>query len=148
MPANEYVDAEWTSYYYNDGDHVEFEDVEDLIEYVTDYVQFEGEEYCQDLRELIELEDVSFDELWRFVKNNLNECGFFDECSVREESFIVPNTMFITKQDAKNHLLANKHHYSKKAHTYAMTAWRSPKVSKLMTILETMDWSEINKDIM
>lgn len=62
---------------------------------------------------------------------------------VREEHFIRSNTMFITKDDAKRHIEANYYHYSDKAHTYAMTAWRSPKVKRLWDILETFDWNSI-----
>lgn len=61
---------------------------------------------------------------------------------VREEHFVHPNTMFLTKQEAKDHLKSNYYHYSSKAHTYAMTAWRAPKVERLLTILETFDWDK------
>lgn len=63
---------------------------------------------------------------------------------VREEHFIRENTMFITKDDAKKHIEANYYHYTNKAHTYAMTAWRSPKVEKLWKILETFEWDKIS----
>ncbi|AWD87966.1 MULTISPECIES: hypothetical protein [Bacillus] len=33
--------------------------------------------------------------------------------------------------------------YIAEAHTYAMTAWRAPKVERLLKILETFDWSSI-----
>ncbi len=59
---------------------------------------------------------------------------------VQEEHIIRPNTMFLTKAEAKRHLELNHYHYSKKAHTYAMTAWRAPKVERLLKILETFDW--------
>jgi len=54
------------------------------------------------------------------------------------------NTMFITKQGAKDHLKLNDYHYTKEAHTYAMTAWRAPKVERLWKILENFDWSKVN----
>lgn len=62
---------------------------------------------------------------------------------VMEEHFIHQNTMFLTKKEAQEHIKANSHHYSPKAHTYAMTAWRAPKVEKLLKILETFDWDSI-----
>ena len=61
---------------------------------------------------------------------------------VREEHFVHPNTMFLTKHEAKDHLKSNYYHYSPKAHTYAMTAWRAPKVERLLEILETFDWDK------
>lgn len=65
---------------------------------------------------------------------------------VKKEHFICPNTMFITKAEAKEHIRRNHYHYSSEAHTYAMTAWRSPKVEKLLKILETLDWADIETD--
>ncbi|MEI2465120.1 hypothetical protein [Niallia taxi] len=65
----------------------------------------------------------------------------------REVSIIAQNTMFLTKEEAKNHLELNHYHYSPKAHTYAMTAWRAPKVERLIKILENFDWDSIgNKE--
>lgn len=64
---------------------------------------------------------------------------------VREEHFIHQSTMFLTKAEAKNHIKLNHYHYSPKAHTYAMTAWRAPKVEKLLKILETFDWDKIEE---
>ena len=61
----------------------------------------------------------------------------------REESFIVPNTMFLTKAECKKHIEKNAYHYTSKAHSYAMTAWRSPKVDRLLNILSTMHWDYI-----
>ena len=59
---------------------------------------------------------------------------------VREEHFIHPNTMFLTKNEAKLHIKTNRHNYSPRAHTYAMTALRAPKVERLLKILEAFDW--------
>jgi len=64
---------------------------------------------------------------------------------VVERQVVKENTMFLTKEEAKRHLNSNKHHYSSKAHTYAMTAWRAPKVERLFKILETFDWDSIDK---
>ena len=62
---------------------------------------------------------------------------------VREEHIVHPNTMFLTKAEAKKHLEFNHYHYSSRAHTYAMTAWRAPKVERLIKILESFDWDLI-----
>lgn len=58
-------------------------------------------------------------------------------------SFIAPNTLFLTKAEAKKHLEVNHYHYTSKAHTYAMTAWRAPKMERLIKILETFDWDAV-----
>ena len=63
--------------------------------------------------------------------------------SVSEEHFIQPSTMFLTKAEAKQHIELNHYHYSERAHTYAMSAWRAPKVERLLQILETFDWDKI-----
>lgn len=60
-----------------------------------------------------------------------------------EVSYIVPNTMFITKKDAKKHIEYNPHRYTPKAHTYAMSALASPSVYKLWKVLENFDWDSI-----
>lgn len=72
---------------------------------------------------------------------------YYDEdaklVSVCEEHFIHPSTMFLTKAEAKQHIELNYYHYSERAHTYAMSAWRAPKVERLLQILETFDWDKI-----
>lgn len=50
-----------------------------------------------------------------------------------------PNTMFLTLRECKEHIQANDYHY-RNPHPYAMTAWRSPQVEKLIEILQTADW--------
>lgn len=60
---------------------------------------------------------------------------------------IKPDTFFITKEECQRHINSNRHHYSEKAHTYAMTAWRSPQVEKLWSILETIDIDNILEKI-
>ncbi len=61
----------------------------------------------------------------------------------REVSFIAPNTMFLTKEEAKRHIENNRHHYTSKAHTYTMTAWRAPKVERLLNILMSFNWDSV-----
>lgn len=61
----------------------------------------------------------------------------------RLEHYIVQNTLFFTKEEAKNHLKSNGHHYTKDAHTYAQTAIRSPEINRLLQILETFDWNSL-----
>lgn len=60
----------------------------------------------------------------------------------KRESFIRPDTMFLTLKDAQKHLELNAYHYSKDAHVYSMTAWRSPTVEKLISILQKADFNK------
>lgn len=53
----------------------------------------------------------------------------------REVSFIVENTLFLTETDAENHLKQNHYHYSPKAHTYVMHAWRAPELKNFIEAL-------------
>jgi hypothetical protein len=58
----------------------------------------------------------------------------------KREHFVRENTMFLTKAEAKQHIELNHYHYTAEAHTYAMTAWRAPKVERLMKILYGFDF--------
>lgn len=82
-----------------------------------------------------------FSELEDWIEENDDEeyHPIFEE----EISFIAYNTCFFTKTEAKKHLENNRHHYSEKAHTFAMTAWRAPKMARLMDILENFDWEAL-----
>lgn len=61
----------------------------------------------------------------------------------RVTSKIYQDTMFLTQKAAEKHLRANDYHYSDDAHTYAMTAVRSPEVENLWKILREVDWSAL-----
>ncbi len=51
-----------------------------------------------------------------------------------------PSTLFLTYEDACDHLRKNYYHYSEDAHPYAMTAWRDPTCEKLWKILQEIKW--------
>lgn len=120
-------------------------------EYVQDISSDESEreftdEQIDDLNDCLgsnffEFED--YEAVLDWAKENDDEDAYF--VHERRESFIVPNTMFLVKEEAKKHLQLNKHHYTEDAHTYAMTAWRSPSVGALFNILETFDWDSLSK---
>lgn len=59
----------------------------------------------------------------------------YSEHEETKSHYVVPNTLFLTKREAENHLQENKHHYTDEAHPYLMTAWRSPEFEKLLGIL-------------
>lgn len=141
VPTHEDYDYDRTMYFYNDGDHTEFKNVEELKDFLSDH--FSDDDETDELEELLNNDGTSFEDLWEFANDYLNDGGFFDEVPVKEESFIVPNTMFLTKEEAKRHLEKNHYHYTSKAHTYAMTAWRAPKVERLLNILMAFDWDSV-----
>ena len=67
-------------------------------------------------------------------------CGVIGYC---DRYKIAPNTLFLTKEACKTHIAKNDYHYNK-PHTYAMTAWRSPEVEKLFSIIEDKQlWNKL-----
>lgn len=53
--------------------------------------------------------------------------------------------MFLTNRSCKEHIRANHYHYNADAHSYAMTAWRSPEVERLFKILDVIDWKTMRR---
>lgn len=143
VPAHEDYNATRTEYIHNDGDHTAFDSTSDLNEFLSDYYldDLEGREY-RELKGMLE-DGTHFDGLWEYVEEHLNDDGYFNKVAVMEEESIVQGAMFLTKAEAEKHLELNHYHYSRKAHVYAMTAWRAPKVERLMKILETFDWDKV-----
>lgn len=144
VPANEDYDSGFEDHFFNDGDHIKFNNFTDLKEFLEEYFEEEVES-DEELQEILNDENESFYELWEYIEDNLNGNGFFSKVFVKKEEYIVPDTMFLTKAEAKNHIKLNHYHYTDKVHTYAMTAWRAPNVERLLNILETFDWDSINK---
>lgn len=140
-PGNADCDNGYMQRYWNNGDHTEFADFEELKEFIQDDYFGNDEDVPEDLQEAIDSGD--FDELWELVHEEYNEDGYYSETFVKEEEFIVPNTLFLTKEEAKRHLIWNKHNLSSKAHTYAMTALRAPKVERLIKILNEFDFDSL-----
>ena len=55
---------------------------------------------------------------------------------------VASSTMFLTLRECREHIKANDYHY-RNPQPYAMTAWRSPQVEKLVQILQTADWDSV-----
>lgn len=109
---------------------VEFVDPDEFIKVKFDEDCFEDQE-----DELTTIEEVAdflngFNDVYRAIK-------------YEKVGKIYPSTMFLTQKEAESHLRANDYYYSGDAHTYAMTAWRSPDVERLWKILREVDWSGI-----
>lgn len=111
-----------------------------FLEYLKDeeeyeYVLSEVDFYISDtdrIEQIIEL-----------LNDNHHEC--FILMGVRKQFYIVPDTLFVTKQEAIKHLKLNSHHYTREAHTYAMTALRSPVVDRLWKLLRTCDFTSLEE---
>ena len=105
------------------------------------------DEYLADaLMEEDELSDLAISEHGAITDKN-DAIDWIQEY-VDSDAYLVPlkekhitrdNTMFLTKAECQKHIEANRHHYNR-PHTYAMTAWRSPVVEKLLQILETAEF--------
>lgn len=117
--------------------------VSEIINYNPDcsYCYTVDHDAIDDLREMVDDSVVDEGELLEWFQTNIDSEAYL--VYEKEEEFIVPNTMFLTKQEAKNHIKLNHYHYTRKVHTYAMTAWRAPKVEKLLNILEDFDWDSL-----
>lgn len=142
--GNEDYDNGETFLTFSNGDFVKFTSFDELKEFLIEH-EFEDEELPKDLQSLFDAENPSLDDLSAYVLEHCNEHGYYDELFLKEEEFLVPNTFFLTKEAAKAHLDGNKHHYTSKAHTYAMTAWRSPGTFDVYRFLHQFDFESLRK---
>jgi hypothetical protein len=92
---------------------------------------------CEDENEYY-INDVS--EIRDFLEGYSS--GRYSICNYRNREEIVPDTMFLTNRECKEHIKSNDYHYNK-PHSYAMTAWRSPQVARLYKILQNTNWDEL-----
>ena len=86
------------------------------------------------------------EELLDFLREHGIISDTYDLVYYRNVHRIYPNTMFLTNRSCKEHIKTNHYHYNNDAHSYAMTAWRSPEVSYLFEILDKIDWKSIKED--
>lgn len=118
----------------------------DLADYIEEVLHDRKDEFEED-----EIEDLEFlrefdsspNEFYEWIEQHDDNRRYYPVYQ-QEISYIAYNTCFFTKEEAKRHLENNRHHYSSKAHTFAMTAWRAPKMERLMEILETFDWDSLS----
>lgn len=143
--ANESYDDGYWIYFYNDGDYIEFKTKEQLVADLKCYDYDSCLYFGDTLKYYMDNEKINLESLFDFILENFNDNGFFGKVYMKEVSEISSDTMFITQEDALNHLKLNNYHYSNKAHIYAMTAWRSPSVERLWDILENFDWEQVSK---
>lgn len=74
-----------------------------------------------------------------FVEENEDDIETVSVAYIAYDEVIKPDAMFLTRKDAKAYLKNNRHHYTGKAKTYAMTAYRSHRYEILIDVLRTID---------
>ena len=74
-----------------------------------------------------------------FVEENEDDIETVSVAYIAYDEVIKPDAMFLTRKDAKAYLKNNRHHYTGKAKTYAMTACRSYRYETLIDVLRTID---------
>lgn len=74
-----------------------------------------------------------------FVEENEDNIETVSVAYIAYDEVIKPDAMFLTRKDAKAYLKNNRHHYTGKAKTYAMTAYRSHRYEMLIDVLRTID---------
>lgn len=110
----------------------EFDTVQ-KCEYDNGYLEI----VCEDENEFF-ITDIS--EIKDFLEEYAS--GQYSVCCYRDREEIAQDTMFLTLRECKEHIQVNHYHYNK-PHSYAMTAWRSPQVSRLFKILENTNFDEL-----
>lgn len=105
-----------------------WDSVEDFKEYLID-------ENLVNESDLVGLENFE-DILEKLGESDFSLIGYREK-----HDSIAPNTMFLTKKSCVEHIEKNHYHYCK-PHTYAMTAWRSPEVERLLKILSELSFEE------
>lgn len=118
-------------------------DVNEDVNWVLEFEDDEDQQEAQNEFDKIDLNNCcAYEEILAFAKKYYdNEAELIP---VVRTHIIEPNTMFLTKRECEDHIKRNYYHYTTEAHTYAMTAWRSPQVEMLYDVLENTNWNKIN----
>ena len=74
-----------------------------------------------------------------FVEENEDGIDAISVAYIAYDEVIKPDAMFLTRKDAEAYLGNNRHHYTDRAKTYAMTACRSNRYETLIDMLRTID---------
>ena len=111
------------------------DDINDLKEYLLSNTDTQNEDIVEadllDIIDFIEESDLDY-QIYHYDK----------------VPYLLDNTgAFLTKEAALTHLKDNKHHYTDKVHTYAMTAWRNPEFEQLINILKKLGGDTEDEEI-
>lgn len=109
--------------------HTEYKAIKEyLLEKHSEDFEEDDFEYIFEKSDLVSLiEEKGYDDRYRIIEYQ------------KESTY---NGVFLTHKAAAEHLKSNYYHYSRNAHTYALTAWRSNE-EKLWKILQTVDWDKV-----
>lgn len=129
----------------DDGFTVDADDSYARLKEIIDESDYDEDDYKRITTSLETLDMTDSDYVLTWVRTNLDDDAYL--VPEQEIAEIKENTFFLTKEECKRHIKLNQHHYSKRAHTYAMTAWRSPVVERLFNILETTDFQTLIQKI-
>lgn len=128
----------------NDHETLVYDNEESVKDFVDDYI----ESRTLGLREAVDM--FTSEELEKMLDcrslSDIKDCVVFDDYELHqeeEEMYIVENTMFLTKREAKEYIAKYGYNHTSKVHTYAMTAVRSPQVEKLLKLLSSADWEKL-----
>src|SRR5699024_9321227 len=112
-------------YYHDDGDFTSLDNTKDLLYFIKDNYEEGYRTLINHFKEYhnlsdekitsIVIEHYDFNAFWSFVLDELNENRYFGDKPVKKEWFIVPDTLFLTKNEAKEHLERYKGRYSAEA---------------------------------
>lgn len=113
----------------------------------SDYIRIDD---IEDIENIINKTEIDLIEVSSILATDDNMKDFLNKYqieikSVISEDCIVPGTFFFTRDEAKEHLKRNAHHYTPEARTYALSPFRSPDYQKLLNILHNIDFE--NSDI-
>ncbi|MGJ6852995.1 hypothetical protein ACSDOQ_09625 [Listeria monocytogenes] len=125
--------GEKTLYVHVDGDYTEFKTLEHLRYFLDE--ELDAIEHCETLNEAFDI-----------ILADYNDSGYFNRYEAISVGVIQPDTLFLTKKEAQQHIENNRHHYNSTVHTYAMTAWRSRVVERLWDILRTADFNSLKEE--
>lgn len=121
-------------YFHNDGDHTDFNTMDDLRTFLTEHYDDKN----PSMLELIETDETLTDAFETLMDSfyNPSHWEYFKEYPYTLEDVIRDGPLFLTKKEAEDHIKYNRHHYNSTVHTYSLTAWRSPSIHRLFELLE------------
>lgn len=94
-----------------------------------------------------EYDDLTWDteeDFIEYLRHDLSEAPYSEayielEVSKLKKLYFIKtweeHGLFLTEEDAENHLRSNNYHYSKDAHTYVKHAWRAPELENFLNNL-------------
>lgn len=90
---------------------------------------------------------TSEEDIADFIEEHESIVGEHELVSYKNVEVNIPDTMFLTHRESELHLHHNAHNYHEDAHSYSMTAYRSPDVARLYEIIQTIDWTKLKEQV-